>query len=403
MDIFDSLSPEETEALLSNYTITVRSPGDLVMREGDCLEHLYIIVQGQVEIIKSLGSADERLLGVREAGTLLGEMSLFDVQSKHTASVRAITPLQVLQLSRPEFESMLQQHPSVMYALLRQTSLRLSQSENITIQDLREKNRQLTLAYEQLKEAQAQLVEKERLEHEMEIARDIQRSILPAELPVATGFDFGALMMPARAVGGDFYDLIDLGANRLGVVLGDVSDKGVPAALVMSMTQTLVRVEASRDPTPRRLAANVNQHLLLHGSSRMFVTLLYGVLDCTNGSFTYVRAGHPSPFLWTRHKPPQSLDFKLGQLLGILDNPILDEQQVTIPKGGSLLIFSDGVTEAANAQDEPFGEQGLSELLASLHNFTAQQACSSVFQAVLSHTQPLSQQDDITLVFIRRL
>jgi sigma-B regulation protein RsbU (phosphoserine phosphatase) len=135
----------------------------------------------------------------------------------------------------------------------------------------------------------------------------------------------------------------------------------------------------------------------------MFVTLLYGILDCTNGSFTYVRAGHPPPFLWTRQKPPQSLDFQLGQLLGILDNPIFDEQQVTIPKGGSLLIFSDGVTEAANAQDEPFGEHGLAKHLASLHNISAQQACSSVFQAVLSHTQPLSQQDDITLVYIRRL
>jgi sigma-B regulation protein RsbU (phosphoserine phosphatase) len=401
-NIFESLTPGEIESITSRLVTRMLSPGEILMREGDHLQYLYLLMDGQVEIIKSLGTADERILGTRDPGILLGEMSLFEGQRKHTASVRALTSITVFQMSHSEFETLLRQNPTVMYELLRQNSLRLSQSENTTIQDLREKNRQLTLAYEQLKAAQAQLVEKERLEREMEIARDIQRSILPARLPEVAGYDFGALMMPARAIGGDFYDLLDLGADRLGIVLGDVSDKGVPAALVMSMTQMLVRVEASRDPSPYQLVTQVNRHLIQFGSSKMFVTLLYGILDCRNGSFSYVRAGHPPPIICSEKSLPHSVDHTQGQLLGILDDPVFDEEQVTLNKGEALLIYSDGITEAVNAADKPFGETGLTQKLAEWPNASSQEVAQRIYQAVLEYSEPLPHQDDITLVCMRR-
>jgi serine phosphatase RsbU (regulator of sigma subunit) len=373
------------------------------MREGESLDYLYLVVEGQVEIVKSLGTPDERILGVRGAGTLLGEMSLFNSDNKHTASVYTLGELEVLQMSRAQFEALIQRFPTLVYSLLRQMSQRLSQSENVTILDMREKNRQLTLAYQELQLAQAQLVEKERLEREMELARQIQRSILPASLPQESNYDFGAVILPARAVGGDFYDMIELGDNRLGIVLGDVSDKGVPAALIMSMTQTLVRVEAGRNLPPIQVVANVNQHLLRFCRARMFVTLLYGILDCTSGSFHYVRAGHPPPIMRTRQSGlPRPLDFTLGQLLGILDDPVFDEQRVILPPGGSVVIYSDGVTEATNAQNQPLGEQGLVEHLAALGGASAQETCTRVYEAVMSYTGPVPQQDDITLICIQR-
>ena len=246
-------------------------------------------------------------------------------------------------------------------------------------------------------------MEKERLEREMELARQIQRNILPASLPQQSDFDFGAVMIPARAVGGDFYDLIELGDDRLGIVLGDVSDKGVPAALIMSMTHTLVRVEASRDLSPVEVVANVNQHLLRFCRGRMFVTLLYGILDCTSGSFHYVRAGHPPPILCCgQPNPPRSLDFALGQLLGMLDDIVLDEQWVILPPGGSVVIYSDGVTEAMNARDLPLGEQGLIGHLAALGCVSAQETCTGIYEAVMSYIGPVPQQDDITLICIQR-
>jgi serine phosphatase RsbU (regulator of sigma subunit) len=306
-------------------------------------------------------------------------------------------------MTRAQFEALVQRFPTLVYSLLRLVSQRLSESENVTILELREKNRQLTQAYQELQQAQAQLVDQERLEREMELARQIQRGILPAGLPQQTGFDFGALMLPARAVGGDFYDLIELGGQRLGIVLGDVSDKGVPAALIMSMTHTLVRVEAGINPSPRRVVTNVNQHLLRFCRARMFVTLLYGILDCTTGSFHYVRAGHPPPVLCTgQAAPPHPLDIAPGQLLGILDEPIFDEQQVLLTPGASLVIYSDGITEATNAQDQQLGEPGLVEHLAALAGASAQDTCTRLVEAVMSHTGPGLQQDDITLICIQR-
>jgi serine phosphatase RsbU (regulator of sigma subunit) len=402
-NFLSSLSPVERQALFDMLPRLRIPAGEVLMQEGESLDNLYLVIQGEVEIIKARGTPDERRLGVRGAGNLLGEMSLLNPDHKHTATVCALSDVETLRMSRLQFETLIQRYPTLMYSLLRQMSLRLSQSENATILDLHEKNRQLTLAYEELKQAQAQLVEKERLEHEMELARQMQRSILPASLPQECAFDFGALMFPARAVGGDFYDLIELGDHRLGVVLGDVSDKGVPAALIMSMTHTLVRVEASRDLSPIEVVANVNHHLLRFCHAHMFVTLLYGILDCANGSFHYVRAGHPPPILCSKEAGnPRQMDYNQGQLLGILDEPVFDEQRVILSPGESLLIYSDGVTEATNAQEQQLGEQGFIDYLVSLCGAGAQETCDRIYARVMSYTGPVPQQDDITLICIQR-
>ncbi|MCU0484790.1 MAG: SpoIIE family protein phosphatase [Anaerolineales bacterium] len=402
-NFFSSLSPEKQAVLIEALEHVQYPAGQLLIREGDHLEYLYLILEGQVEAVKSLGTPDERLVGMRGPGNLLGEMSLFDPENKYTASVRAVSPIQALQMSRAEFEALIQDHPALVYYLLRQMSRRFEQSENATITDLRAKNLQLSQAYEALKLAQAQLVEKELLEHEMELARQIQHGILPASIPQVSGIDCGALMFPARAVGGDFYNLFELGNNRLGIVLGDVSDKGVPAALIMSITQTLVQVEASRDPTPDRVVLDVNQYLLQHAGSQMFVTLLYGILDCTSGRFQYARAGHPPPVMYNqKDKPPASLDYSPGQPVGILNDVLLDVREITLLSGDAFILYTDGVSEATNPQNQPFGEQGLLDLLASLDCASAQATCARIYEAVISFTRPYPQQDDIALICIRR-
>ena len=150
-----SLSPVERKALFDACPRLHIPSGELLMREGEILDSLYVVADGQVEIIKSLGTPDERRLGVRGAGNLLGEMSLFDPENKYTASVRAMSPVQALQLSRAQFEALIQDQPALVYYLLRQMSRRFEQSENATITDLRAKNLQLSQAYEALKLAQA--------------------------------------------------------------------------------------------------------------------------------------------------------------------------------------------------------------------------------------------------------
>ena len=152
-----------------------------------------------------------------------------------------------------------------------------------------------------LKAAQAQIIEKEKLEQELRTARRIQQSILPMELPRLPGYDFGATILSARTVGGDLYDFIPLGEGRLGIAVGDVSDKSVPAAIFMALTRSLLRAEATRSvvrpPSPRQALQRVNKLLLDMNDAGMFVTLLYGILDGPRRTFSYPRAGHELPLI----------------------------------------------------------------------------------------------------------
>jgi serine phosphatase RsbU (regulator of sigma subunit) len=286
--------------------------------------------------------------------------------------------------------------------MVRTLSQRLNHSENLTIRDLRRKNRQLMQAYQELEAAQALLIEKERLERELEVARDIQGSILPSQLPQHQGYGFGALMEPMSAVGGDFYDFIPLGGDRLGIAIGDVSDHGVPAALFMAMTVTLLRAEARRAsaPSPVEILLNVNKQLLTMNQTGIFVTMLYGELDLKNRLFSYVRAGHEIPVVCNAQGDLSELPKGKGQLMGILENPVLDENQMQLSPGCTLFMFTDGVNEAANAEGALFGRNQLCSDLATLRDAPAQDLCNSILQSVESYRDGDPQQDDITMVAV---
>jgi len=238
-------------------------------------------------------------------------------------------------------------------------------SENHTIADLREKNRQLRKAFDELKAAQAQIVEKERLERELEVARDIQLSILPRELPEDPAWDLGVHFSSMEAVGGDFYDVIELGNGKLGIAVGDVSGHGVPAALFMSLTATMLRAEAKRSDSPGDVLRAINSQLLETSDSGMFVTVLYGILDSSAGTFEYARAGHSTPLLAVPGKPPVQLEDGLGQLLGVFEDMVLDEVTIPLKSDSVMVIYTDGVTESANEGKAFFGEDGLLEAIKS--------------------------------------
>jgi len=280
--------------------------------------------------------------------------------------------------------------------------MRLEESENITIIDLREKNRRLRQAYEELKAAQLQIIEKEKLEKELQISGEIQQSILPDSLPVIPGYELGALMIPARQVGGDFYTFMSLGKNRLGLVVGDVSDKGVPAALFMALSYSLVRAEAVRTSSPVQALKKVNHHLLQMNSSNMFVTLVYGILDYETGDFHFARAGHPSPFVLNPDGRAAEVPVSPGQALGLFDGLPIDEQHIQLPRGGVLLLYSDGVNETTDLHGKEFGVEGLSNTIASSRTRSAQKICAALWQAVQTHGEGFPQQDDFTAVVLKR-
>ena len=241
-----------------------------------------------------------------------------------------------------------------------------------------------------------------RLEREMEIARKTQQSILPVNLPEHPGYDFGALMIPARAVGGDFYEFISLDRDHLGVVIGDVADKGLPAALIMALTYSLVSVDALQADSPVDALRTVNRHLLSVNASGMFVTLLYGVLDYSTGIFQYARAGHLPPVVLEPHGQPVDIPVDRGQPLGLFEDIELDEQEFTIPPGGMALLFSDGLSEASDSQGDEFGDQRMSEVLSATQEEPSQAICEQLWLAVQTYCGDSTLQDDFTTVVLKR-
>jgi serine phosphatase RsbU (regulator of sigma subunit) len=398
--LFASLPESEVHYLAETLQQHEFPAGTFLMREGDSGDHFYLILGGQLEVVKAVGTAEERSLGVRGPGEFLGEMSLLNRDGLRTASVRALTSVTLLEMTRADFDALLHRQPLLAYEMVRVLSMRLQDAENATIHDLQEKNRELTRAYQELQAAHAQIVEKEKLEHELQMAREIQESILPRTLPLLTGFDFGARILPARYVGGDFFDFIPLDEDTVGIVIGDISDKGVPAAIFMALTRSLLRAEASRAATPRETLESVNRHLLDMNEAGMFVTVLYGVLDRMRGEFAYARAGHDLPMVCRADGEILMLDHGIGQPLGIVPTPKLDEQRLRLPRGGMMLLYTDGATDGRDVQGAFFGLERLQGAVVASLCDSAQVLCDRLLDMILAHQGGSVQDDDITLVAV---
>jgi len=399
--LFASLPADELEKLASSLSLIEIPAGTILIHEGECGHSFFVIKKGQVEAVKDLGTTNEKVLNRMGPGDYVGEMSLLSHDGLRNASIRAVSQASLWQMTQADFDALLQRQPSSGYELLKDLSQRLDSSQNDIIDDLKDKNRQLVLAYKELKAAQAQIIEKEKLERELQLAHDIQMSILPAELPELAGFDFGANIQPARQVGGDLYDFIPIDENRIGILIGDVTDKGVPAAIFMAQVQAFLLAEARRYETPSEVLAAVNRLLLQKNEERYFVTVLYGVLDRESATYTYARAGHELPILYQSNGEARLMPLTSGQPLGIFEDPFLDENVVTIPPGGGLILYTDGITDERDHQQLPFGEDRLLQAVRDNAGLSAQELCDHILQTVMEFGGDEPQVDDLTLAVVK--
>jgi len=406
--LFAAIPPDELAQLATELQQVTYPAGAILMREGERGDGVYIVLSGMFEIIKELGTPDEHLFGRRGAGEFVGEMGLLNQDGLRTASARAASDAQVIRLTRADFERLLGRYPTIAYHMLRVLSTRLRDSNDAVIHDLQEKNRQLQAqnqqlaqAYADLEAAQSQLVEKEALEHELRLARELQERILPRRLPTPSGFDLGARMVAAREVGGDFFDVFPLGGDALGLVVGDACGKGMPAALFMALTRSLLRAEAARAASPEAALRETNQHLAEMSTAGMFITIVYGILSYSTGEFIYARAGHELPLIWDASGVLLALGRANGQPLGILPHPAIDVQAVRLPPGGTLLLFSDGVSEATNPQGGFFGLEGVLATVQAHLGMPAQQLCDQLVNTLTAYRGASPQADDITLLAVR--
>ena len=252
---------------------------------------------------------------------------------------------------------------------------------------------------ELVQERAGEIQARERLEQEMRVATLIQQQFLPHELPKLPGWQVAAYYGPARAVGGDFYDFIELPEGRIGIVVGDVTDKGVPAALVMARTQSVLRGEAPRFGSPGEVLRRANEILLPEMPARMFVTCLYLVLEPATGRVVYANAGHLPPYVRTVNGVVELR--ATGMPLGLLPSMTYEEKETTIDPRQGVLLYSDGVIEAHGPDGTMFGFPRLRELMAR------ERPTSELLNYVLEQLHDFTgrgwdQEDDITMVALER-
>jgi serine phosphatase RsbU (regulator of sigma subunit) len=252
----------------------------------------------------------------------------------------------------------------------------------------------------QLEAAQAELVQKERMERELELARQVQQSVLPRVFPMVPGYAFAARNEPARQVGGDFYDVVLLDAQRFGLVIGDVSDKGMPAALYMALTRSLLLAEARRAAAPRDVLLNVHRLLTELGQPHMFVTVFYGVVDGPSRQLTYARAGHDRPLLF-REGRIQPLGGE-GTFLGFpgLDDLHLTEEHLDLAPGDRLFLYTDGLTDTLAPNGRPFGLSRLLSLLEAHADRSPADLCTSILAQLAAYQGAVEQYDDTTILVL---
>src|SRR5213592_1956933 len=248
--------------------------------------------------------------------------------------------------------------------------------------------------------------EKKRLDHDLEIARDIQRILLPSEAPAIDGFQISGINVPARKVSGDYFDYIQVDEERLGVAIADVSGKGVPASLIMAICRSVLRAEAARNPSPADVLRKVNRQLYPDIKEDMFISMAYLILNHQHDGVTLARAGHDAP-LWYKRQSETVMPVKSpGMVVGIDSGSVFDrltvDFAVPLERDDCLVLYTDGVTETLNPKGDEFGLDRTMQSVRASANDGAQAIVKKIIGDVRDFTGSAPQNDDITLIAIRK-
>jgi sigma-B regulation protein RsbU (phosphoserine phosphatase) len=250
-------------------------------------------------------------------------------------------------------------------------------------------------------------VEKGRLERELQMAHQVQASLLPRETPQIPGWEFVARWQPAREMSGDYYDFIlaqgPEPAKGLGLVIADVTDKGMPAALFMAVTRSIVRASVARAPSPAVGIAHANRLICADSTRGMFVTLFYALLNPASGEFTYVNAGHNPPLLCRADRDQLTKLTLTGMPLGVLADTPFEERTLHLNPGDWILFYTDGVTDAINAYEQEFGMERLEHVLLEHRHASAMEIMAALEGAIHDFTGPTAPFDDIAMMVIKCL
>jgi phosphoserine phosphatase RsbU/P len=383
--LFNGIPWHRVEAIMARCDSRDLAPGDILLEPGKPNDSIFLLASGQLGI--HLEARDSREFIPIEPGGCIGELSIIDGRPV-SAWVTAEAPSRVVLLPEHRFWDELIPVAGVARNLMRMLAARMRQSNETIVERLRER-----LAFEHL-------------QSELKIAGGIQSSMLPKRFPLFPDLievDLHASMDPAKEIGGDFYDAFFVGDDRLFVAVGDVSGKGVPAALFMARAMTLLRMEALRGAPPAEILSRVNEQLCENNDAGMFVTLFCGVLDVKSGAFDYSNAGHNPPLTGAANRDFARLAVPRGLVAGMIEGAVFKDAHSALAPGDVLLLYTDGVTEAMNPENELYGEERLLSLLDAARFRSAQSLVNAVRKDVVAFATGAAQSDDITLLAIRYL
>ncbi len=334
----------------------------------------------------------------------------------YLAGVSGVVEVEKLDLDSPALAKMREAGIKLLVPLVSQGELigllnlgpRLSQQEYSAddrklLSDLATQTAPAVRVAQLVRQQQQEAKERERIEQELKVARLIQQTLLPKKLPEIPGYEVAAYYQPAREVGGDFYDFLTLENGRLGLVVGDVTDKGVPAALVMATTRTMLRAAAQRLLSPGEVLQRVNDVLVQDIPPNMFVTCLYAILDPESGRVVYANAGHDLPYRRRAGRGEGAEELRArGMPLGLMPGMGYEEKEMVLEKGESVLFYSDGLVEAHDRRREMFGFPRLQGLVGA-HRAGGSSLISFLLAELARFTgEGWEQEDDITLVTLDR-
>src|SRR5215212_4447902 len=344
------------------------------------------------------------------------EISPNDPVLAYLADASGVVEIQKLDLDSPALSAMKETGVRLVVPLVSQGELigllnlgpRLSQQEYSAddrklLSDLSTQTAPSVRVAELVRQQQREAQERERIEQELKVARVIQQTLLPKTLPKLPGYDVAAYYQPAREVGGDFYDFLELEDGRLGLVVGDVTDKGIPAALVMATTRAMLRTAAQRLFSPGDVLRRANETLVTDIPPNMFITCLYAILEPESGRLHYANAGQDLPYRRRAGRSQGAEELKArGMPLGLMSGMEYEEKEILLEKGESILFYSDGLVEAHDPHHEMFGSRGLQGLVGADRS-----GGSSLIGFLLSELtrftgEDWEQEDDITLVTLER-
>ena len=256
-------------------------------------------------------------------------------------------------------------------------------------------------------------VEKGRIERELQVAREVQAGLLPRNTPRLPGWEFAAHWQPAREVAGDFYDFIPVnlaradlpapGIAQMGIVIADVTDKGMPAALFMALSRSIVRASVAQAPSPADGIECANRLICADATNGMFVTLFYAQIDPVTAEFTYVNAGHNPPLLYRAASGELVELARTGMVLGIGESVSFGQRTERLSAGDFVLLYTDGVTDAVDAQSREFGVDRLRRVTLDYRHASAEELLAALERAVGEFTGAAAPFDDITIVIVKRL